>query len=55
MSGFLVVEGERGMLCLGAKGLFLGEEGALGVASDVISFDCVPDIDSFVLRKLRAL
>jgi hypothetical protein len=49
MSGFLVVEGERGMLCLGIKGLFLGEEGALGVASDVISFNCVPDIDSFVL------
>jgi hypothetical protein len=55
MSGFLVVEGERGMLCLGAKGLSLREEGALGVALDVTSFDCVPDIDSFVLCDNRVL
>jgi hypothetical protein len=55
MSGFLVVEGERGILYLGAKGLFLGEEGILGVASDMISFNYIPNINSFVLHKLRAL
>jgi hypothetical protein len=49
MSGFLVVEGERGILYLGIKRLFLGEEGALGVASDVISFNYIPDINSFIL------
>jgi hypothetical protein len=55
MSGFLVVEGERGMLCLGAKGLSLEEEGALGVASNVVSFDCVLDIDSSMLYDDRVL
>jgi hypothetical protein len=49
MSGFLVIKGEQGILYLGIKGLFLGEEGALGVALDVISFNCVPNINSFVL------
>jgi len=49
MSGFLVVEEEQGILCLGVKGLSLREEGALGVALDVTSFDCVPNIDSFIL------
>jgi hypothetical protein len=55
MSGLLVVEGERGILCLGAKGLSLREEGVLGVALDVTFFDCVPDIDSFVLYNNRVL
>jgi hypothetical protein len=55
MSGFLVIEGEQGILCLGAKGLFLGEEGVLGVASDVISFNYIPNINSFVLYKLYTL
>jgi hypothetical protein len=55
MSGFLVIEGERGILCLGVKGLFLREEGALGVALDVISFDYIPNINFFVLYKLCAL
>jgi hypothetical protein len=49
MSSFLVVEGEWGILCLGIKGLFLREEDALGVALDVISFNHIPNIDSFVL------
>jgi hypothetical protein len=49
MSGFLIVEGEQGMLCLGIKGLSLKEEGALGIASNMVSFNCVLDIDSFIL------
>ena len=55
MSGFLIVEGERGILCLGAKGLSLREEGALGIALDVTSFDYIPDIDSFMLCNNRML
>jgi len=55
MSGFFVVEGERGILCLGAKGFSLEGEGTLGVALDVISFDCVPDINPFVLCHGRVL
>jgi hypothetical protein len=35
--------------------LSLGEEGALGIALDVTSFDYVPNIDSFVLCDNRVL
>jgi hypothetical protein len=49
MSGFLVIEGERGMLYLGAKGLSLREEGALDIALDVTSFNYIPNINSFIL------
>jgi hypothetical protein len=55
MSGFLVIEEEQGILCLGAKGLFLREEGVLGIALDVIFFNYIPNINSFILRKSRAL
>jgi hypothetical protein len=51
MSGFLVIKEEQGILCLSIKGLFLREEGALGVALDVISFNYIPNINSFVLYK----
>jgi hypothetical protein len=49
MSGFLIVEGEQGMLCLGVKGLFLKEEGVLNIAFNIVSFNCVLDIDSSML------
>jgi hypothetical protein len=37
------------MLCLGIKGLSLREKGALSVALDITSFNCVSNINSFVL------
>jgi hypothetical protein len=49
MSSFLVVEGERGILCLGIKGLSLREKSVLSIALDVTSFNYIPNIDSFVL------
>ena len=49
MSGFLVVEEEQGILCLGVKGLSLREEGALSIALDVTSFNYIPNINSFIL------
>ena len=55
MSSFLVVEGEQGILYLGAKGLSLREEGVLGLALDVTSFDYIPNINSFMLYNDRML
>jgi hypothetical protein len=49
MSSFLIIEGERGILCLGAKGLSLKEEGVLSIALDVTSFDYILNINSFML------
>jgi hypothetical protein len=49
MSGFFIIEGEQGILCLGVKGLSLREEGALNIALDVTSFNYIPDINSFIL------
>jgi hypothetical protein len=49
MSGFFIIEGERGILYLGAKGLSLREEGALSLALNVTSFNYILNIDSFVL------
>ena len=55
MSGFLVIEGEQGILYLGAKGLSLREEDALGLALDVTSFNYIPNINSFILYNNRML
>jgi hypothetical protein len=55
MSGLLIIEGEQGMLCLGAKGLSLREEGVLSVALDVTFFNYIPNIDSFMLCNNRVL
>jgi hypothetical protein len=55
MSSFLVIKGEQGILCLGAKGLSLGEEGAFSIALDVTSFNCISNINSFVLYNNRVL
>ena len=49
MSSFLIMDREQGMLCLGANRLSLKEKGILGIALDIISFNCVPNINSFVL------
>jgi hypothetical protein len=49
MSGFLIIKRERSILCLSIKELFLKKESALSVALDVISFNYILDIDSFIL------
>jgi hypothetical protein len=55
MSSFLIIKGERSILCLGVKGLSLREEGALNIALDVTSFNYIPNINSFVLCNNRVL
>ena len=55
MSGFFIIEGERGILCLGVKELSLREEGALNIALDVTSFNYILNINSFILYNNRVL
>jgi hypothetical protein len=49
MSSFLIIDRERGILYLGINRLSLREEGALGIALNVISFNYIPNINSFIL------
>jgi hypothetical protein len=37
------------MLCLSVNGLSLREKGALSIALDIISFNYISNIDSFIL------
>jgi hypothetical protein len=49
MSSFLIINKERGMLCLGANKLSLKEESILNIALNIISFNYIPNINSFIL------
>jgi hypothetical protein len=43
------VDGERGILCRGLKGLSPKEEGILDILLGMVLFNCGIDIDSFEL------
>lgn len=43
------MDGERGILCRGLKGLLPKEEGILDILLGIVLFDCGIDIDSFEL------
>jgi hypothetical protein len=49
MSSFLIIEGERGILCLSIKGLSFREEDMLSIVLDVTSFNYILNINSFIL------
>jgi hypothetical protein len=48
MFHFLIIKGERGILCLSIKRLSLREEDILNIALDVISFNYIPYFNSFI-------